>query len=669
MSYKTSKIRKLVADFESFQENLQTVIDEGGQYKDTAYKFSNISMLIRNIAYVAQLMDYGINAVCAESLLNTAKTYKSTNILSEKYGYSPTGFQSASAGVDVSLMFSNYSDNEGDWYNGSYLKIPKYTKFETLATTPYMNEARSRERIFYSTVEDWFFPLTDDYSNLQTTTSGDGRVVSGAYWPFEREMETYNGVHETEYYSSSGDGYEMITLNNANYTKIVGNVPVTGRHKIDYRYIDVYVKNSYTGDFEQWTRVDSLSDRQPVDKIYEVRVNGDLNYEIRFGDGVNGVIPTAGVDTIKVVYLVSNMDYGEVGSGVLVPHSNFFVVSDSYVRCFNHKNNQLQSVSAESSWWSSASGTIDDVILQNNNRFIADDEVEYDIKIEQVDASSQSVNAEDLVAVKSNTISPARWSGLRLGNTDAYVNFAKNQLDVYVHDAYAMNNIEFMNGMMAEMITTEGYGQSRETISGVQNPLLKYKTQIDSTFFNNVYVFIVPQDETELIHPNKEKVLKAFYDNRMSCTNSIVLSPIYANLGFYIDLVRDDKYKQSKDVIRQNIRNYLEAKFLKEVSVLGMDINIEDMKAEIIETVPGIASINTILVFQKDYFNFTDENIDEILSDPFGYEEVAPITKQNYDYSLPGYKFPDLNSDFTNDIRSIKIRDVGEDNLPYVEVV
>jgi len=431
----------------------------------------------------------------------------------------------------------------------------------------------------------------------------------------------------------------------------------------------VYVKNQYTDQFEQWSQRDSLSDSNPVDKIYEVRVNGGLDYEIRFGDGVNGLIPTPGTDTIKVVYLVSNMEMGEIGIGALVPHSNFFVTSDSYVRCFDHNTSVMQSVPADSSWWSSTSGGIDDVIQQNNIRFIAEDSVNYDIKLVQADASSQSFNAEDIENVKSNTINPSRWGGLRLGNTQAYVNFARNQLDRYVHDAYAMNNNEFMNTMMAELITTKSYNQSKEGMAGIQNPSLKYKTQIDSTFFNNVYVFIVPQDELELIHPNREKVLRAFYDNRMSCTNTIVLSPVYSDMGFYIDLVIDNKYRQAKAVIRSNIRKYMADKYKKANASLGMEINLVNMKAEIMGSVAGIASINTILVFQKDYYNFTSENISDILSAPFTYEEEVPITKQNYNYNLAGYKFPVLNTSFMNDDRSIRIRDVGEDNLPYVEVV
>ena len=363
------------------------------------------------------------------------------------------------------------------------------------------------------------------------------------------------------------------------------------------------------------------------------------------------------------------MDYGEIGIGALIPYSNFFVVSDSYVRCFNHNTTLLQSVSAASSWWSSASGSIDDVILQNNTRFIAGDSVQYDIRLVQADASSQSINAEELESIKANTNNPTLWSGLRLGNTNAYVRFAKNQLDDYVHDAYAMGNVEYMNTFMAELISTNGYGQDTESITGRQNPLLKYKTQVDSTFFNNIYIFTVPEDERELVHPEKEKVLRAFYDNRMSCTNSIVLSPVYANLGLYVDITRDDKYKQAKAVIRQNIKNYLDDLFLKANATLGMSINLEDIKSDILTDIAGIGKVNTILVFQKDYYDFTSTNINDILTAPFGYQEVNPITKQNYNYDLAAYKFPILDSAFMNDTRSIKIRDVGEDNLPYMESV
>ena len=167
MSFQTDKLRRLAVAFQSFRDRLEQVVSDGGQFKDWRYEFSNISLTVKNIAYICEMMSYYINSMSSESSTDMAKTYRAINAMAEKYGYSPTGTMAPSATVDVSLMFSNMgSTADTEWYEGSYLAVPKYTTFRTLAVTPYMNLQKSKEYITYSTARDWYFPMSDAYTSM-----------------------------------------------------------------------------------------------------------------------------------------------------------------------------------------------------------------------------------------------------------------------------------------------------------------------------------------------------------------------------------------------------------------------------------------------------------------------------------------------------------------------
>ena len=71
---------------------------------------------------------------------------------------------------------------------------------------------------------------------------------------------------------------------------------------IDHNNIDVYVKPVNSLKWEKWERSENLFLNKSSDKVFEVRYNPNKNYEIKFGDDINGKQLQTG-DEVIVYYL------------------------------------------------------------------------------------------------------------------------------------------------------------------------------------------------------------------------------------------------------------------------------------------------------------------------------------------------------------------------------
>ena len=67
---------------------------------------------------------------------------------------------------------------------------------------------------------------------------------------------------------------------------------------------------------KKWTSTPSLYLENSDAKKYEIRLNENNHYEIKFGNGINGQKLDAG-SKVGIYYLRSDGERGEVGVGVL----------------------------------------------------------------------------------------------------------------------------------------------------------------------------------------------------------------------------------------------------------------------------------------------------------------------------------------------------------------
>ena len=75
-------------------------------------------------------------------------------------------------------------------------------------------------------------------------------------------------------------------------------------------------------DFESWALRDSLFSSGSLDKHYTIEVDAEDRVTVRFGDGIHGKIPTAGVDNIRAVYRIGANRNGNVGAKTIAVNSS-----------------------------------------------------------------------------------------------------------------------------------------------------------------------------------------------------------------------------------------------------------------------------------------------------------------------------------------------------------
>ena len=257
-------------DFDSLKKDLITVIQTKlGQYGQ-AWEATDPSdfgvALVEAFAYVGDITNYYIDRVANEAYLTTAIQRSSILKLASALNYTPAGFIQA----QVDLEVTNSTDEQ--------IVIPQGTQF--MVTVPLSDT--SSTNLLFSTPSD--YPIL---------ASGDGNTTITVYHGEEVSLRAENlatsGTDiDGEYLASSSSGLanQEYVLQNAN--------PVDST-------IDIFIDES--GTWVNWKRVSHLYDRGPNDLVYEAVVNADNSVTIKFGDGVNGSVPSLGSE-IKAKYVV-----------------------------------------------------------------------------------------------------------------------------------------------------------------------------------------------------------------------------------------------------------------------------------------------------------------------------------------------------------------------------
>jgi len=174
-------------------------------------------------------------------MFSEAQIYENMNRIVKLLNYKPRGNVTQTLSYDLSAT--------SDLPAGSYI-IPRYSY------TRVGND-------FYSFNKDIFFTKNSNNSvaTIQNTI-GDLFLYQGQYQEYPIQ-------------TAKGNINEVIYLNINNTT-------------IDHFNIDVYVKSIDTGMWKQWLPTENLFLNKSQDEVFELRYNPNKNYEIKFGDDING---------------------------------------------------------------------------------------------------------------------------------------------------------------------------------------------------------------------------------------------------------------------------------------------------------------------------------------------------------------------------------------------
>jgi len=247
---------------------------EGGTFTDQDFEGSNLSAIIDIIALSYHLSLFYLNQTSSESLFNESTVFENINRITKLIGYKPTGYKTA--------------------------------------VLPFEAEASSRLPVNVYTIKRYSYFSIDgtDYSFIKDATFSKTNIADEQLTTLSENTLLYQGKYvENPVLTAIGEEFETVTLlvrDNINQTPV----------NIEADSIGVYIQNANTNKYNEFAEIDSLFNATNTSYVFEKRLNENGFYEIKFGNGVNGIQLQTG-DKIFIYYLKSNGIGGKVSAGKL----------------------------------------------------------------------------------------------------------------------------------------------------------------------------------------------------------------------------------------------------------------------------------------------------------------------------------------------------------------
>lgn len=508
-------------DATSLRDLIIKRLNKGEVFTDQNYTGSNISSVIEIISYSFSTLMFYLNKTSTESMFTESQIYENINRIVKLLGYDPLGHQTAS--VSFTLSASNIAA-------GNYV-IPRYT---------YINIGSSA----YSFNTDLSFTKKAD--NTVEIVSDEGsryRLYQGRYIEYP--------VHV-----STGADNEII------YISVNDNVI------IDHFNIDIYVKGTTDTSWAQWERVDNLFEYNSRDSAFEIRLNENKRYEIKFGDNINGKKLNEG-DQVAVYYIESTGTNGEVGA------------------------NALRNL------------TISKYNSPTYNEIITDTMLNYtdilsDVYFARMNANNNAASTlykiyDDVSDIRSKAPKFYKTQN-RLVTSQDYISYIESNYSGIISDVAVKSNQEYIDSYIKYFYDL-----------GISSPHLESRAlynQINfatSNNFNNIYIFALPRatGRVYLMPSQKEVILNAINKYKTLTSHPIVVDPVYIAADIAVktssdpsieDIDNTDIYvetgrysRRSNESIRSDIRNILNTYFNKTIALqLGGIIDIYQIYSDIL---------------------------------------------------------------------------------------
>jgi hypothetical protein len=272
-------------DATSMKTLMQQRLIEGGVFTDQIFEGSNFNSLLDVIAYSYHVLLFYLNRTANESAFTTAQLYENVNRIVKTLNYNPIGIQTSV------ISFSAASNS--DLPIGIYT-VPRYAFFN-------INELQ------YSFVEDVTFTKSESGFEVLNDMNESALLYQGSFVQYPL-------------YISTGEPFEELTLVSVDEN---GNNDL-----IDHNNIHVYVKPSNES-WRQLKNVNNLFLENPLSESFELRLNENQRYVIKFGDGITGKKLNEG-DLVAIYYLRSDGVDGEIGSNALNGSRMFLYNSVEY---------------------------------------------------------------------------------------------------------------------------------------------------------------------------------------------------------------------------------------------------------------------------------------------------------------------------------------------------
>jgi len=540
-----------------------------------------------------------LNRTASESNFSTAEIYDNINKIVKILNYNPIGYQTPILSFEATGISS--------LLQGTYT-IPRYSYFTINGINYTFNK------------DVTFTKLTNDLERL--TDLEENNLLYQGTW--------------TEYptYIATGEPFEQLTI-----TVVDSN---GNNIEIDHFNIHVYVKDSSIPNpvWEQWAPTQSLFLERSNSKTYEIRMNENERYEIKFGNNVTGKKLNAS-DEIAIYYLRTNGSKGEVGSNQLNNSRLFFY--------FTSRSDQIKSNVVPSGI---------NLIDNNNATFIS---------FTNSNPSTQYVLRESVQNIKNNALNTFK-SQYRLITTNDFKTFIDKNYGNIICSSKVVNNWDYTSGHLKYYFDL-----------GVDKPNLNSRVLFnqvkfsDSCNFNNVYIYAVPRLNkltsltTRVNYLNsaqKQIILNDLLDIKITTCEPVIVDPIYVGLDFAVnipnvvlspdvknnatlEITRSITAKRNPEELKLQIYDIFKNYFSTTSDNLGKIISFTDITNQIL-ALEGVDDIKTKTLYNGNTYQVP--GVSMVIYNPvYPYDDIDIISQ---DTQLPYYKFPYINNviDFVNKI-------------------
>ena len=426
-------------------------LNDQGVFTDQNYIGSNLASIIDIISFSYNTLLFYLNRTSTESTFTEAQLYENISRIVKLLDYKPIGYQTSTLSFQVSA---------GSSFPAGAYTIPRYS-YLLVGNVP------------FSFNEDVSFAVPAAYTTTELVDLSNKKLL-------------YQGVYrENPTYVATGEGNETVTVN------------VTNTY-IDHFNIDVYVYELETGKWAQYANVPSLYTQQAFTRAFEKRLNSAQQYEILFGDGINGRQLQAG-DKVVVYYLQSSGASGVVGPGMLSQGTRSIYSAANYIPIVGDVNSEgLQYTTA----------------AQFSN-----------IAFNNTVGSTMPKDIETADSIRKNA--PANFkSQYRLVTKEDFETFIKTNFANFISDVRVFSNWDYTGSYL------KYFNDIDVTPTAFRQICLNQVLYADSCNFNNVYICAIPKVSLGsslkyLLPAQKEIIISNIQTIKGLTTEITFLDPIF----------------------------------------------------------------------------------------------------------------------------------------------
>lgn len=569
-------------DASSLKSFMIDKLNNSSTFTDQIYEGSNLSSIIEILAFYTHVLLFYANQNSSEVLFDQTTIYENMNRIIKLIGYKPTGQQTSLSPINCTAS-ANLSA-------GSYV-IRKYSYFLV-------------DNVQYTILEDEAFEKVTNSSEVIESINENVVLYQGT-------------VQEYPSYTAEGDDFETFPI-------VVDNlVDNNDTRFIADGTISVYVKEANTDTWEEYEEIDNLYLTSSTSRIYELRLNENGNYEVKFGNDVFGRKLVSG-DEVKVFYILSDAERGIISRNAI--NGN---------KLYQFTNPTFEAIYADTS----NVGSSELITLQTSAN----------LTFSNPDNSTPINGAETIDEIRNNAPQLIA-SQFRLITESDYETVISKSLPSLISSVKVVNNTAFLNEYI------DYFYKICVDPNKVNRVLINQINFADTCDFNNVNVFVSPNftitqdgDYPPFLSDSfKNLIIDLVKDKKMINHEVVPRDPIYTAFDIGVSngststsildssrlvITRESNNRINKTTLKQRVNDLIIDFFSPSNNTLGGNIELSALTNSII-SLEGVKSVQTRNLNDGITFN----GVSFLAWNPIYADSDSEIFNQSK--ALPFYKFP-----------------------------